>query len=66
MALYVIAVFGSTPIGALLSAGLTGLFNPRAPFYVGGAAAILGGIWMALTIDRRVQEAPREPVTAPA
>jgi MFS family permease len=53
MGLHQIAWFGSTPIGALLTGWLIEATSPRAPFFVGSAAALASGLVVAGGFGRR-------------
>ncbi len=50
MALHQMAVFGSTPIGALLMGWVIQISSPRVPFVLGGIAAL---VCAAAVLDRR-------------
>ena len=70
MALYSVVFLGSTPIGAPISGWLAGLAGPRSALVLAGVAALLGGVFLKLTLHRsrtetapesELQDAPNRP-----
>jgi MFS family permease len=56
MALYSVVFLGSTPIGAPIAGWLAGAEGPRAALVLAGVAALLGGVFLRLTMRRRRRE----------
>jgi MFS family permease len=55
MALYSVVFLGSTPIGAPISGWLAGAAGPRSALVLAGVAAILGGIYLSVSMRRPVR-----------
>lgn len=64
MSLFVIATFGTTPIGAFLVGGLIKAVSARAPLYVGGIASVLCGVALLASSDASVTSPARPQVPA--
>lgn len=52
MGLYVLVLMGGNPIGGPMTGWLADVFDGRAPFYVGGAVAMLAAVGCALVFRR--------------
>jgi MFS family permease len=52
MALYSVVFLGSTPIGAPISGWLAGAAGPRSALVLAGVAAILGGIFLSVSMRK--------------
>lgn len=54
MELHQTALFGSTPIGALLMGGVIHVTSPRLPFLLGGIAAVLSAAFVMARPSQRL------------
>ena len=58
MALHQTALFGSTPIGALLMGWIIHVWSPRLPFLLGGVSAATCAVFVLVRPSRRVATSP--------